>query len=145
MLLILASAVIFGSESRGTHDSISLSHCRDSPNLEEQVPIYIPQEQGDPQLGSVFVASYDSQCYDGSIRTESTGVWLKTSCTLSWWSLRMSQRESTASNRSCIVHMCFYGGHLSMLSWKRVCRAIRSKGRLYLVVKFKFQTDMSQY
>jgi hypothetical protein len=49
----LASAVILRSESRGTHDYISLSQIRDSPNLEGQVvylyppgterPSYIPR------------------------------------------------------------------------------------------------------
>jgi hypothetical protein len=72
ILLILASAVILGSESRGTHDHILLSLIRDSPNLEGQVPVFIssrnrvarlyPQE-----LGSLFIASYDSQGYGGGI------------------------------------------------------------------------------
>jgi hypothetical protein len=34
LLLVLASAVILGSESRGTHDDILLSQIRDSSNLE---------------------------------------------------------------------------------------------------------------
>jgi hypothetical protein len=34
LLLVLASAVILGSQSRGTHDHILLSQIRDSPNLE---------------------------------------------------------------------------------------------------------------
>jgi hypothetical protein len=37
----LASAVILGSESRGTHDHILLSQIRDFPNLEGQVPVFI--------------------------------------------------------------------------------------------------------
>jgi hypothetical protein len=41
LLLVLASAVILGSESRGTHDHIFLSHIRDSSNLEGQVPVFI--------------------------------------------------------------------------------------------------------
>jgi hypothetical protein len=73
LLLVLASAVILRSESRGTHDHILLSQIRDSPNLEGQVLVFIsarnrvarlyPQE-----LGSLFVASYDSQGYGGGIR-----------------------------------------------------------------------------
>jgi hypothetical protein len=52
-LLVLASAVILGSESRGTHDHILLPQIRDSPNLEGQVPcIYIPQEQSGPVIPS---------------------------------------------------------------------------------------------
>jgi hypothetical protein len=40
-LLGLASAVILGSESRGTHDHILLSQIRDSRNLEGQIPVFI--------------------------------------------------------------------------------------------------------
>jgi hypothetical protein len=46
MLLALASALILGSESRGTLDHMLLSQIRDFP----------------------FVASYDSQGYGGGIR-----------------------------------------------------------------------------
>jgi hypothetical protein len=41
LLSVLASAVILGSESRGTHDHILLSQARDSVNMEGQVPIFI--------------------------------------------------------------------------------------------------------
>jgi hypothetical protein len=40
-LLVLANAVILGSEARGIYDHILLSEIRDSPNLEGQVPIFI--------------------------------------------------------------------------------------------------------
>jgi hypothetical protein len=68
LLLVLASAVILRSKSRGTHDHILLSQIRDSPNLEGQVPVFIsPRNRMAllyPQaLGSIFVASYDSQGY----------------------------------------------------------------------------------
>jgi hypothetical protein len=43
LLLVLASAVILGSDSRGTHDHILLSQIRDSPNLEGE-------EQGGPVI-----------------------------------------------------------------------------------------------
>jgi hypothetical protein len=74
LLLVLVSAVILGSESRGTHDHILLSQIRDSPNLEVQVPVFISPSNRVAQLypqtlGSLFVASYDSQGYGGSIRT----------------------------------------------------------------------------
>jgi hypothetical protein len=46
LLLVLASAVILGSDSRGTHDHILLFQIQYSPNLEGQVPVFIPQEQG---------------------------------------------------------------------------------------------------
>jgi hypothetical protein len=41
LLLVLASAVILGSKSLGTHDNILLSQIRNSPNLEGQVPVFI--------------------------------------------------------------------------------------------------------
>jgi hypothetical protein len=72
LLLVLANAVILRSESHGTHDHILLSQIRDSPNLEDQVPVFVsprnrvarlyPQE-----LDSLFVASCDSQGYGGGI------------------------------------------------------------------------------
>jgi hypothetical protein len=72
LLLVLASAVILRSESRGTHNHILLSQIRDSPNLEDQVPVFIsPRTRVAwlyPQaLGSLYVASYDSQGYGGVI------------------------------------------------------------------------------
>jgi hypothetical protein len=72
LLLILASAVILRSQSRGTRDHISLSQIRDSPNLESQVSIFIsPRNRVAklyPQaLGSLSVASYDSQGYGEGI------------------------------------------------------------------------------
>jgi hypothetical protein len=69
LLLGIASAVVLGSESRGTHDHISLS-----PNLEGQAPVFISPRNRVAQLypqamGSLFVASYDSQGYGGGLRT----------------------------------------------------------------------------
>jgi hypothetical protein len=74
LLLTLASAVILRSESRGTHDHILMSQIRDSPNLEGQVLVYMSPRNKVAQvypraLGSCFVSSYDSQGYDGGIRT----------------------------------------------------------------------------
>jgi hypothetical protein len=76
-LLLAASAVILGFESRGAHDHILLSEIRDSLSLEGQVPVIIsPRKkvaQLHPQaLGSPFVASYDSQGYGGGIQTRLT-------------------------------------------------------------------------
>jgi hypothetical protein len=73
LLLILVSAVILRSESFGVHDHILLSQIRDSPNLENKIPIFISPRirvaQLYPQaLGSLLVASYDSQGYGGIIR-----------------------------------------------------------------------------
>jgi hypothetical protein len=41
LLLALDSSVILGSESRGTHDHISLSQIRDLTKLEDQFPVFI--------------------------------------------------------------------------------------------------------
>jgi hypothetical protein len=73
LLLVFASIVILGSESRETHDHILLSQTRDSSNLEGQVPVFISPKnrfaQLHPQaLSSFFFASYDSQAYSGGIR-----------------------------------------------------------------------------
>jgi hypothetical protein len=69
-LLTLASAVILRSESRGTDDHILLSQIRDSTNLEGQIPVFISPRNRMARLytqimGSLFVASYDSQGYGG--------------------------------------------------------------------------------
>jgi hypothetical protein len=72
LLLVLASAVILRSESRGTHDHILLSQIRDSANLEGQLPVFISPRNRVAQLypqalGSLFVAFYDSQSYGGTM------------------------------------------------------------------------------
>jgi hypothetical protein len=41
LLLVLASAAILRPEFRGTHDHTLLSQIRDSPKLEDQVPVFI--------------------------------------------------------------------------------------------------------
>jgi hypothetical protein len=73
LLLALARAVILGSESSGTRDHILLSQIQDSLNLEGQVSVF--KSPGNrvaqlyPQaLGSLFVASYDSQGYGEGLR-----------------------------------------------------------------------------
>jgi hypothetical protein len=74
LLLAFASALILESESKGTHDHMLLSQIRNSPNLEDQVPVFISRRDRVAQLypqalGSLYVASYDSQGYGGGIRT----------------------------------------------------------------------------
>jgi hypothetical protein len=74
LLLVLDSAVILGSESRGTHDHILLCQIRDSPKQEGNVPEFISPRNRVAQLypqapGSLFVAFYDSQGYGGGILT----------------------------------------------------------------------------
>jgi hypothetical protein len=46
LLLVLASAVILRSDSRGTHDHILLSQIRDTPNLEGRSPYLYPPGTG---------------------------------------------------------------------------------------------------
>jgi hypothetical protein len=72
LLSVLASAVILGSESRGTHLHILLSLILDSSNLEGQIHVFISPRNRvsrlySQALGSIFVASYDSQGYGGGI------------------------------------------------------------------------------
>jgi hypothetical protein len=58
---------------RGAHDYILLSPVRDFFNLEGQVPVFISPRNRVAQLypqavGSLFVASYDSQGLNGGTR-----------------------------------------------------------------------------
>jgi hypothetical protein len=74
LLLALATAVILGSESRGTHDRILLSHIRDSPQPGGPGPVFISPRKRVSQLypqalSSLLVAFYDLQGYGGGIRT----------------------------------------------------------------------------
>jgi hypothetical protein len=71
--MVVASTVILRSNSRGTRDHILLSQIRDSPNLENQIPVFKSSRNRVAQLYpqvlcSLFVASYDSPGYGGSIR-----------------------------------------------------------------------------
>jgi hypothetical protein len=73
LLLALASAVILRSQFSGSHVHILLSQIRDSPNLEGEVPVFISPRKRvallySQALGSLFVASYDSQGYGGGAR-----------------------------------------------------------------------------
>jgi hypothetical protein len=47
---VLASAVVLGSESRGTRDQILLSQIRDNLNLEGHVPVFISRRNRVAQL-----------------------------------------------------------------------------------------------
>jgi hypothetical protein len=72
-LLVLASTVILGPESLGTHDLMLLSQIRDSLNLEGQVTVCISiRNSYRPQR----VPSFNSQACGGNIRTRlHTGLW----------------------------------------------------------------------
>jgi hypothetical protein len=72
LLVVLASAVPLGPESRGTQNRILLSQSLRLLQPGRPGPrIYIPQEQGGPDipraLGSLSVASYHSQGYGWGI------------------------------------------------------------------------------
>jgi hypothetical protein len=75
LLLGLASADPLGSESPRTQDHILFSQFLRLPSPAGPGPcIYIPQEQGGPVIypqvmGSLFIASYNSQGYGGGILT----------------------------------------------------------------------------
>jgi hypothetical protein len=74
LLLVLASTVILGSETRGTRDHILLSQIQDSLNQEGQVPVFISPRNRVAQfyphaLASLFVASYNLQGYGGGNQT----------------------------------------------------------------------------
>jgi hypothetical protein len=108
LLLTLARAVILGSESHGTYGHILLSQVQDSPNLEGQVPIFITPRKKVAQLypralGSLFVASYDSQGYSGVIRIRLHVGMLQQLPELSLYNLGMEPPENTISNSSSIV------------------------------------------
>jgi hypothetical protein len=73
MPLVPASVVILRSESRGPHVHILLSQIQDFLNLEALVPVFISLRSRVTRLylqvlGSMIVASYDSQGYGGGIR-----------------------------------------------------------------------------
>jgi hypothetical protein len=74
LLLVLASAIILGSKSRGTRHHILLTQIRDSSNREGHVPVFISPRKRVAQLytqalGYLFIASYDTQGYGGGIGT----------------------------------------------------------------------------
>jgi hypothetical protein len=74
LLLILAREVFPRFDSRGTNEHISLHKIRDSPNPEDQVPVFISHINRVAQLYSqamsfLFVVLYDSQGCAVGIRT----------------------------------------------------------------------------
>jgi hypothetical protein len=69
--------------------------------------IYIPQKQGGPvipqALGSLFVASYDSQGYGGNIGTHLNTGHGQSPRRVEWYSLGADPIENTAFNSSFII------------------------------------------
>jgi hypothetical protein len=123
LLLVLASAVILRSESRGTRDQILLSQMREEPGPR----IYIPQV-----LGSLFIASYVSQGYGGGIQTRlHTGKLT----TVNLVSLITPQHGPRRKHSFSIVASMFSMG--SCLSAK----ASPSNGRVYLLNKNLFPNN----
>jgi hypothetical protein len=71
--------IIHESESGRNHDHTLLSQIEESPNLEGNVPVCISPRNREAQLypqalGSLFVATYDSQGYSGCILTRQNTV-----------------------------------------------------------------------
>jgi hypothetical protein len=106
LLPILASTVIFGSESRGTHDHFLLSQIRDSLNLEEPGPRI--------QVKSKSNLCYDRRSVGQSILVSITHLRLKTrvlllsdSCGFLIWSslyiFGKDRTENTDSNSYYIL------------------------------------------
>jgi hypothetical protein len=69
-LLAFASAVILGSEFRGTHDHILLSQIWDSPNLEGLVPVFITPTK---RVSQLYLRLLRLTGYGGGIRTRLHG------------------------------------------------------------------------
>jgi hypothetical protein len=100
LLLVVASAVILGSECRGTRNYILLYQIRDSFTL----PVFIsPRNRVArlyPQaLGSLFVASYDSQGYSASTRGLPRLFWESRYIATAW----TTQKTQFYCNNSCVT------------------------------------------
>jgi hypothetical protein len=111
LLLVLASAVILRSESRGTHDHILLSQIRDSLNLQGQVPVFISPWNRMARLypkalGSLFVAS---------------------------WLAELRWRYSTPPPYGCRIWGSHHGGYREVLSSGIYSRVIRWKCTLLTI------------
>jgi hypothetical protein len=112
LLLALASAVILGSEFRGTHDHVSDS--RPLQPGEPGVCIYIPQGQVGPVIppstGFRFLRLYYSQGYGGGIRTRLHARslrYLSSSPSLSSFSLLPSTYSPLFSSSFFYHLLCF--------------------------------------
>jgi hypothetical protein len=112
-----ASVDIPWSESRGTLGQILLSQVRHCLNLEIQVHVFISPgtkvTRLYPQaLGSLFVASYDSQRYDGGILTRFSG-----GCP----TFPVGLRSIASARKPSTVPVLL---RVHSLLWKRVYRAV---------------------
>jgi hypothetical protein len=122
LLLVLASAIILGSQSLGTVSDSRL------PHPVGPVPrIYISQEQGDPVVppsaNFLFVAFDDSQSYGGRVRTSlhawRRGVWLLTGPGLNTSAVFSRCRGNNVStelfrSNGCCTAACLHSCYLAM-------------------------------
>jgi hypothetical protein len=123
LLLALSNAVIIRSESHRAHDHILLSQTWDSPNLEGQVPTFISPRNRVAQLypqalGSLFVASYNSQGYGGGIRP-----CLHTGLVVILPQVELYRKHCLQQFLSCCT-MC-------SMSWKLVCWAVPTQQTMF--------------
>jgi hypothetical protein len=118
LLLVLASAVILGSESRGTRDHILLSQIRDCLNLEGQVPVFISPRSRVAQLYPQALGYPSAHCLGLTI------VWV-------WVTLRLTVCQSVCigieprpgvMTRYLLLfdNFCFVFGEWGALSDERV-------------------------
>jgi hypothetical protein len=126
LLVVLTSAVILRSESRGTHDHILLSQVRDFRQPGGPGPhIYIPQEQGGPVIppGTGFP-------FCRFLR-----FWLPLPLSHSAWHPRYSFRadptENTASNNPSTV---VSGGYLAISGILLTCLPAVTKRFMFLLM-----------
>jgi hypothetical protein len=92
------SGVILGSESHGTHDHILPSQIRDSPKLEDQVPVFITLTNRVVRLYTQALGvSYDSQGYGGSIQPRLHTGWNKP------WNFRGNINPMSLSDKKVLL------------------------------------------
>jgi hypothetical protein len=108
LLLVLASAVILGSESRGTHDQILLPQILDSPSLEDQALYLYPPGTGWPLHRVTFSSPHTTRMATVEV-FEPASTWGSSHFYHYISSIRydMDCIESTASNSSSIVGCVF--------------------------------------
>jgi hypothetical protein len=99
LLLVLASAVILGSESLGNHDHILLSHIRDFPTLDDEALVFLSPRnrvtQLHPQrLGSISSPPMTLRATVVIFETASTRGIFRVSCLSSWNSFGTDQTET---------------------------------------------------
>jgi hypothetical protein len=115
LLLGLASAVIFRSKSLGTHDMFYCLRFETPPTWRARSPYLYPQA-----LGSLFVASYDSQGYGGGILT-CLDTWQHSDLFLDSRYIALGRSHRKHFNCTSIVACLFFAAGTCLL---RRCLAI---------------------